>query len=74
MNTGGSWTCLPPYLHSLEWHSTSSRNSENIYVMSKPLNIDDEIIFLYKKLMKEDKICDFKFMDSIMLLLVQCTY
>lgn len=73
MNTGGSWTCLPPYLHSLEWHSASNRNSENIYVMSKPLNIDDEVIFLYKKLMKEDKICDFKFMDSIVLLL-DCTY
>lgn len=38
--------------------------------MSEPLNVDDEVIFLYNKLMKEDQICDFKFMDSIMLLLI----
>lgn len=45
-------TCSPRCLQFLEWHFVLNRNSINIYVMSKPLNIDDGVIFLYKKLMK----------------------
>lgn len=41
--------CLPQCLQFLKWLLVLNRNLINIYVMSKVLNIDYEVFFVYKK-------------------------